>query len=115
MLEEVESPDLMPICLRHMVASYLVNWSDGQVSLLFLLENSQDISIHPHRKTDNFPKYAGPSARRQAAVTELGEINAYESKLCSVQATFIENETPFIFQPLTVNLNSRIAASLSFP
>lgn len=50
--------------------------------------------------------------RRQAAVAELGEINAYESKFCSVQTTFIENETPFVLQLLTMDLNSRIAGSL---
>lgn len=45
-------------------------------------------------------------------MAEFGEINAYESKFCSVQTTFIENETPFVLQLLTMDLNSRIAGSL---
>lgn len=88
----------MPICLWHTMVSYLVKWSDSQVSLLFLWGSTKDLSSPFTQKTGNFPKQTGASARRRAVVAELGEENAYEPKFYSVWATL--KWDPFHLSPL---------------
>lgn len=79
-------------CLWHVVASDPVSegtvGSAGCPSPLIRKRWGCLLSICPHRKAANAPNMLVRSAGRRAAAVELGELNAYKSKLYSVPNNF---------------------------